>query len=604
MTATRQKPVLIYDGECGICRYWVDYWHKLTGDTVEYRPYQEVAADYPDITIDEFRRAIQFIDTDGRVSSGAEANFELLRDVAPYGLLRMLYCYLPGFAALSELSYSFFSSHRGLLRFLSHTLWGRRFEPPRYEFVSWLFLRLLALIYLGFFISLGVQITGLVGSDGILPVSIFLDNARDHFGDLAWLKFPALFWINASDAALLITCAAGGLFSVLLLFNRWTLLSLIVLYFLALSLTVAGQHFMYYQWDMLLLETGFLAIFLCTHSVIVVWLYRWLVFRYMFMSGVVKIASRDPTWDSLTALKYHFETQPLPTPLSWYAHHLPDSILMSMTGATLIIELLVPFLLFLPRKLRFLAGFLFIILQSVIILTGNYNFFNLLTIAMCLFLFDDAALRWLQPAVLRRHLRDTRPGGTIPIRNSIVATCLAAVILSISSAQLYRMFTRNEFPLLQQLDVTLRPLHIVNVYGPFAVMTTQRKEINIEGSNDGENWKEYDFRYKPDDVNEITGWIIPHQPRLDWQMWFAALNTHEENPWFRNLLYRLLQGKEEVLSLFAENPFPEKPPVYLRALTYRYRFTKPEARLESGNWWTREFTEVYFPIATLSDKNK
>jgi len=604
MTDSREKPVLIFDGDCGICRYWVDYWHKLTGDTVEYRPYQEVAADYPDITVDEFRRAIQLIDTDGRVSSGAGATFGLLRDVTPYGLLLKLYRYLPGFAILSEISYTFFSRHRGLLRFLSHVLWGRRFEPPRYDFVSWLFLRLLALIYLGFFISLAFQITGMIGSDGILPLHFFLENVREHFGDLAWLKFPTLFWFNATDAALLITCAAGGVFSMLLLLNRLRLLSLIVLYCLALSLTIAGQHFMYFQWDMLLLETGFLAIFLCTRSAIVVWLYRWLVFRYMFMSGVVKIASRDPTWDNLTALHYHFETQPLPTPLAWYAHHLPDSILMSMTGATLIIELLVPFFLILPRKLRFLAGILFIILQGMIILTGNYNFFNLLTIAMCLFLFDDAAFRWVQQAVLRRRFGEARAVVKIPLRNSIIAACLAVVILSISSAQIYHMFTRDEIPLLEQLDSIFRPLHIVNVYGPFAVMTTQRREINIEGSNDGENWKEYDFRYKPDDVHDITGWIIPHQPRLDWQMWFAALNTQQENPWFRNLMYRLLQGKEDVLSLFAENPFPEKPPVYLRAVTYRYRFTDKEARLETGDWWTREFTGIYFPIATLSGKNK
>ena len=601
---TIQKPVLVYDGDCGICRYWVDYWQRLTGDSVVYRPYQEAASDYPDIAEEEFRRAIQFIDTDGSVSSGARATFELLRDQSPHHLLQKLYRYLPGFAAISEWSYMFLSRHRGLLAFISHAFWGKRHEPARYTFVSWLFLRLLALIYLGFFLSLGVQVTGLVGSDGILPLAVFLENAREHYGGTAWLQLPTLFWINASDTALLLACSGGVLFSLVLLFNRYSLLSLIILYCLALSLTIAGQHFMYYQWDLLLLETGFLAIFLCTRSSIVIWLYRWLVFRFMFMSGVVKIASRDPTWDNLTALRYHFETQPLPTPLAWYAHHLPDSVLMTMTAATLIIELLVPFLLFLPRRLRFIAGILFIILQLMILLTGNYNFFNLLAIAMCLFLFDDAALRWLQPAFLRRRFGESREKQTVPGYKTAIAAGLAVLVLSISCAQLYRVFKQAELPFLQELAASLQPLRIVHIYGPFAVMTTRRSEIIIEGSNDAENWKEYDFRYKPDSVDEIPGWIIPHQPRLDWQMWFAALDTHERSPWFRNLMFRLLQGKPDVLALLATNPFPDRPPVYLRALTYHYRFTEPSVRRQSGDWWTREFSGVYFPIATLSGNDR
>ena len=352
----------------------------------------------------------------------------------------------------------------------------------------------------------------------------------------------------------------------------------------------------------MLLECGFLAMFLPTRSILIIWLYRWLAFRFMFLGGAVKIISRDPTWDNLTALQYHFETQPLPAPLAWNFHYFSESTLISMTALTLFIELIIPFLIFLPRKIRFISGYLFIIFQVFIILTGNYNFFNLLTIAFCLFLFDDAALKWLMPERIKEKLIDTKNYFSIPMKNTVAALFATFLVLSVSMMQLWKLFINDPPAVLVNYAKIISPFNIVNTYGPFAIMTTRRVEINIEGSNDGETWHEYKFKYKPDDLDKPPRWIIPHQPRLDWQMWFAALRNHKHHPWFGNLVYRLLQGSPEVTRLFKYNPFPDKPPLYVRASAYEYHFTKPSIRKSTQKWWTREFLVNYFPVTKLPEK--
>ena len=600
MPQTEKTPVLIYDGDCGICFYWVNFWQKLTGDKVIYHPYQKVASEYPTIPLEEFRRSIQLITKDGSIFSGARAVYLLLKDAPPYGLLLWLYKYLPGFSLLSEFSYMFFSRHRGILKWISYLLWGRQYEPPRYELIRWLFLRLLGCIYFAAFVSLGVQITGLIGSNGILPLDLFLEGVKQHFGSIAYLKMPVIFWFYLNDQILQLTCIAGTVISLLLILNILPRASLVILYILYLSLYYAGQIFMSFQWDLLLLEAGFLAIFLPAGSNIIIWLYRWLAFRFMFLGGVVKIASRDPAWDNLTALTYHFETQPLPTPVAWYVHHMPESFLITLASATLIIELIIPFLVFLPRKLRFIAAFSFIGFQLMIVLTGNYNFFNLLTIAFCLFLFDDAAIKWLFPEIVIKRI--TIPLSGIPVMNTIVAIMIATIILLISSAQLWRIFTDTNMPVAASISNAFRPFQIVNVYGPFAVMTTKRLEIIVEGSNDKKIWHEYEFKYKPGDPGRRPGWNIPHQPRLDWQMWFAALGDRSKNPWFGNFLYQLLNDRNEVTRLLQINPFPDHPPKFIRALTYEYHFSDPETRHGTGQWWVREQLGIYHPAAKLPDK--
>jgi lipase maturation factor 1 len=352
---------------------------------------------------------------------------------------------------------------------------------------------------------------------------------------------------------------------------------------------------------MLLIEAGFLGLLLTIGSGIALWLGRWLVFRFFFLSGVVKIMSGDSSWTDLTALGFHFETQPLPTPLAWYAHHAPSALLSFGTAATLAIELALPFCIFLPRRLRHLAAAGFALLQFTILMTGNYNFFNLLALALCVLLLDDAALNALVKRLLpRRAKRFNRVPGKPPEATRIAIGAFALITLIVGSGQIYASLTRRPPPrAVAVLTNMIAPFGIVNAYGPFAVMTKERPEIVIEGSDDGLNWREYRFRFKPGDVMRRPGWNIPHQPRLDWQMWFAALSTQEREPWFGPLMQRLLEGSPSVLALFETNPFPARPPRFVRALLYDYRFTGAAQRRADGTWWIRRPLGAYFPAVAL-----
>ncbi|HKK16049.1 MAG TPA: lipase maturation factor family protein [Gammaproteobacteria bacterium] len=595
MPDNNKKPRLIYDGDCGICRYWVNYWRCLTRDTVDYVPYQQVHEEYPDISQDEFRRSIQLIIDDTNRYSGAEAVYTLLNRHFPYNLLYRCYQFVPGFSWCAEQGYNFFAGHRGLLKWISYCLWGKQLQPARYDVISGLYLRLLGVIYLSAFTSLGTQITGLAGSNGILPVTDFLHQAQDQLGATALLKIPTIFWLVPGDFWLQAACWLGAILSCLVIFNVFTRTALAINFVLYLSLYYASQVFLQFQWDLLLLECGFLALFLAHGTWIITALYRWLVFRFMLLSGLVKLFSGDPTWDNLTALAYHFETQPLPTPLAWYAHHLPGSVITGLTAATLIIELVLPWLVFAPRNIRMVTGCVFILFQTGILLTGNYNFFNLLTIFTCLFLFDDAAIRKLLPAAIHKQL-GMASTVTLPIAASAI---VSGLVISLSLAQLTQIMSGHRLPVLSSMNQALSPLHIVNEYGPFAVMTRTRHEIIIQGSYDGRNWQAYRFRYNPGDVQQRPEWIIPHQPRLDWQMWFAALSRPERVPWFAHFLKRLLQGSSQVTGLLQYDPFAGKPPTYVRAVVYEYHFTDRQALTEQQQWWRRSYRGIYFPAVKL-----
>jgi len=594
-----QKPAtLLYDGACGICQEWVDYWQKLTGDKIHYRPYQEATDDYPDIAVEELEVAIYLIESDGTVSKGARATYNLYRDIHPQSVLLFLYRFLPGFGFFSELCYRFFSTHRGVLAFFTHLFWGRDFEPPRYQIITWLFLRLLGLIYLVAFISFAVQASALIGADGVLPVEYYLNAVKEQLGTDAYMRLPTLFWFSPVDSFIKFVCIAGIVLSLLLITGFLLRTSLVMLYVLYLTLVNGGQNFMSFQWDFLLLECGFLAIFLPWGSTIIVWLYRWLVFRFMFLGGVVKLVSGDKSWDSLTALNYHFETQPLATPLSWYVHHLPESVLMVATGITLTVELLVPFLIFSPRRFRHIAAWCFLIVETCILLTGNYNFFNLLTIFMCLFLFDDAAIKCLMPyrilAMASNHKYPT--AGMVA---SSFALLMACTSIYIGATQITRIVGSDWGMRYSATYRFLAPFGIVNSYGPFAVMTKVRNEIVIEGSADQITWQEYQFKYKPGDLEKCPGWVAPHQPRIDWQMWFAALNKPEHERWLFNLLIRLLQNSEPVTAIFKHNPFPDDPPASIRARFYEYTFTSAEERKETGRCWNRSLIGEYYPPVSI-----
>ncbi|MBF0470138.1 MAG: lipase maturation factor family protein [Gammaproteobacteria bacterium] len=470
-----------------------------------------------------------------------------------------------------------------------------------YRLSSWLFLRLLALIFFAAFISLYGQLPGLVGENGILPLVELQQQLLDRFGMGAWWRLPTLFWFESSDLALQGAALAGAALALLLLLGVWQRLSLLLMVLLYLSCYHAGQTFMNFQWDTLLIETGLLAIFLVRGpSWLVLLLLHWLLFRLRFLSGLSKWLSGDPSWGGLTALNYYFETQPLPHIGSWYAHQLPAWLLQGGTALVLFSELVVPFFIFLPRRFRIFAAILTIAIQVVIIATSNHNFVNLLTILLALLLLDDRIVGRLLPRFLRQRLAPEReePTATLSLPAFWIHTTLTVVIFSISLPAISHMVgLRTETPWLQawQRLGSVTPLTAVgSAYHIFPTMQTERQELEIEGSIDGVVWHPYRFRYKPGPVEIPPPFNVPHQPRLDWMIWFVPPQHAEMRQWFDRFLYRLWQNEPAVTSLLAVNPFEGgEPPRYLRVHAWRYRFTTPEERQASGHWWQREYLGLF-----------
>jgi len=475
-------------------------------------------------------------------------------------------------------------------------------QPATDWFVRWLFLKILGLIYFIAFVSLELQITGLIGSNGILPAIDFLRTTWEHFGLKSYWLVPTIFWLNVSDTFLQMVPLAGAILSLLLIFGFARKAILMLLFLAYLSLVSAGQDFMAFQWDLLLLETGFLAIFASSSSTAITWLFRWLLFRLMFLSGAVKLLSGDPTWRNLTALEFHYETQPLPTVIGWYVYQLPAWFHRVSVLLMFFIELVVPFLFFVPRprRLRFFAATATLLLQLLIFLTGNFGFFNLLTMVLCLFLFDDASLHRVLPRRLIQKISQTSAQQKESSASHPIVIMLAVVIIFISGFQLFGIFSGYVPSPVRIVLNGVAPFHIVNTYGLFAVITTTRPEIIIEGSNDGQTWLAYEFKYKPGAVQRPPLQVAPHQPRLDWQMWFAALDDNSSQPWFENFMLRLQKGSPEVLALLEHNPFPNAPPRYVRAWLYKYNFTDFTTLNAEGTWWRRERIGLYFPRPVLS----
>jgi hypothetical protein len=521
----------------------------------------------------------------------------------------------------------------------------------------WLFLRLIGVIYLTAFVSLWSQIGGLVGHNGILPVANHLTAGGPPRPERYWW-LPTFCWFNTSDEFLHFQCAAGVGFSLLVIVGVVPGLALSLLWAIYLSLSTVCGDFLGFQWDTLLLETGFLAIFLApwqglpkfsqesAPSLIVLWLCRWLLFRLMFMSGAVKLLSRDAAWWHLSALTFHYETQPLPTWIGWYAHQLPVWFQEISVAVMFGIELVAPFLIVCGRRPRQVACGSFALLMLLISLTGNYCFFNLLTVALCVLLLDDAFILRLLPASVASFVRTRLPAPAVSASRSselcsrlastrptapateihsadeaiwsregsrlglgvrtFAVVLLAAFILVVSGTETAaRLFGAGNLPApLLRLAQWVSPLRSINSYGLFAVMTTTRPEIVVEGSNDGFDWLPYEFKWKPGDPKRRPGFVAPHQPRLDWQMWFAALGDYRGNPWFVNFLVRLAQGTPEVLALLKTNPFPDKRPRYLRAVLYEYHFTDVATRRTTGDWWRRERKGLYCPEMSLRQNDR
>jgi predicted DCC family thiol-disulfide oxidoreductase YuxK len=582
----------LYDGDCGFCRRWVARWKQITGGRDAATPYQEAAARHPEIPIEEFRRAIQYIDEGGQRWSGAQAIFESLKPIRGYGWLAWAYGRVPLFAPASDWVYREVAGHRKTATWMTRMLWGASLDLPRYETSVWLFRRALAVLFLIAFLSFGVQVRGLIGSQGILPAGSYLEAVRNEVGASWFTDAPTLFWWWHGDGALQAACWMGAALAAICaagIFQRTIFAALFVLY---LSLVTAGQIFMGYQWDFLLLETGFLAIFL-TPSLPRVWLCQWLLFRLMFESGCVKLLSHDRTWANLTALSYHYETQPLPTPLAWYAEQLPMWVQKASTVSVFAIELAAPLLIFGPRRLKQIAAAAFVSLQMLIMLTGNYTCFNLLAMTLCLTLLDDCF--W--GGFLARFRRGTIAAGSRASR--ILSAALLGFVLAAGGTQLAVMFSAPVPGAAKGLVETLAPFGIINSYGLFATMTTVRIEIEVQGSNDGENWQTYTFPYKPGDPARAPRWVAPHQPRLDWQMWFAALGNYRENPWFGNFMVRLLSASPDVLRLLERDPFHGLRPKYVQAIAWEYHFSDISSRERDHIWWRRERKGAYFPPASL-----
>lgn len=456
---------------------------------------------------------------------------------------------------------------------------------------SGLFLRLLALIYLAAFVSAALEITGLVGEAGILPADAHLAGLEQRFGAIAWIRFPTLFWLDASDVSLLAASWLGCLFAVLLLTGRWPTLAALALFLLYLSVYRAGQLFFNFQWDYLLLEAGFLAIFLTVGpNRLLVFLFHWLLFRLRFLSGLSKVLSGDPSWADLTALRYYFETQPLPHIGAWYAHQLPEWLLKTGAGFTLFVELIVPLFIFLPRPFRLFAAAATILIQLLIILTSNHNFINLLTIALCVFLLDDRALARLLPGRLFALLAGPGPAGCRGPAGRTVLTAAAALLLATSVVEAYGFVVERREPTAWNAPTEwVRGWGLGNVYHVFPTMQTERQELIIEGSHDGSDWRAYRFRYKPNDPRDRPAFIVPLHPRLDWMIWFVPTQNPAMRPWFEAFLWRLAANAPTVTALLRDNPFPDAGPRYLRVQAYRYRFTTPAERLRSGRVWHAEY---------------
>jgi len=480
-----------------------------------------------------------------------------------------------------------------------------------------LFVRALGGIYLIAFASLAVQVIGLAGRNGILPAGTFLDAVRAQIGPERYWDVPTLFWCTgAGDGILRGACWAGAAIGAAVAAGFAPRIGLLVAWLLYLSLATVCRTFLNFQWDALLLEAGFLALFVAPGGFWrplakapdpprwALFLVRFLLFRLMFSSGVVKLASGDAAWWELRALDVHYMTQPIPTWTAWYAHQMPHLWQAMSTAIMFVIELLAPWFIFAPRRLRLASFTALASLQILIAATGNYAFFNLLTLTLCLSLLDDAA--W--PVWLRRRLGAAipeaaaiaTPSWTARVRRIAVAMLVALLVAVPTSEMTARWRLALPWPsVVTGLAAALQPLRIANAYGLFAVMTPNRPEIIVEGSDDGSSWQPYEFRWKPGDVSRAPEFVAPHQPRLDWQMWFAALSDYRRQPWFQNLLVRLLQGSPEVLALMERNPFPDKPPRYVRAMLYDYRFTDIATRRATGAWWSRDLLRIYAPTASL-----
>jgi len=452
-------------------------------------------------------------------------------------------------------------------------------------------------IYLIAFLVVVNQFRPLCGGKGLLPVSRFLQATT-------FRESPSIFFFLPKDGAFAFFGWCGVLLAILAttgLSERFgTGISMTVwllLWVLYLSFVNIGQTFYGFGWESILLESGFLAIFLgAAHaepSAVLIWLFRWVLFRVIFGAGMIKLRG-DPCWQDLSCLDYHFETQPMPNPLSWYFHWLPGWLHKTGVLFNHLVEVVAPFCYFAPQPVSAIAGILVILFQGTLLVSGNFSWLSLLTLILAFSTFDDALPGRLLPL------------GPPPLepQSQFQAGVIWGVALLVALLSLKPV--RNLFSPHQVMNTSYNPYHLVNSYGAFGSITRERYEIVLEGTDEAvitpmTRWHEYGFRGKPGDPGRMPPQIAPYHLRLDWLMWFAAMPSPYYDPWFIHLLAKLLEGDAPTISLLKTNPFPHRPPLYLRALHYRYRFTTPEERQQTGNWWQRELAGIYFPPVAQDD---
>jgi hypothetical protein len=447
---------------------------------------------------------------------------------------------------------------------------------------QWLFIKLLGLNFLFAFWSLYLQVLGLYGSKGITPIKdISLRNPADKW-KILW-QMPSVFWWNKSDIVIKGTALAGIVASLLVFTPLPPAPLFIILWLLYVSFVSFDRVFLSFQWDTLLLESGVLGFFYSIQSPVPFFIQLWawtLIFRLLFTSGLVKYLSKCPAWGSFTALDYHYETQPLPNKIGYYAHQLPKIFQKYSNYGVIFFEFVVPFFFFLTPELRFIAALLTIFFQLLISFTGNYAFFNTLTISLCIPLISDDYLTSLLPFDLQ--ITALPENGFITIALSLIGIffILMNILMLLTNFQIHIPF--------QNLIRKLISHRIMSPYGLFARMTTERIEIEIQGSNDGKEWKTYEFKFKPGNILTPPKQIAPFHPRLDWQMWFLPFSISRQEIWFKSFLKRLLEGSDHVIPLLHSNPFP-KPPKYIRAEKYRYHFNEYGKMTDTQEWWTRSY---------------
>lgn len=472
-------------------------------------------------------------------------------------------------------------------------------------------LRLLGFVYFAAFVSLAWQVRPLLGSRGLTPAERYLPRLQNYEGgrEKAIVRHPTIFWAGISDRALSGFAWAGVALSLVVTLGYANALLMFALWLLYLSFVNIGQIWYGYGWEIQLLETGALATFLCPlldgrpfprrrPPVLIIWLFRWLAFRIMLGAGLIKLRG-DSCWRDLTCLFYHYETQPIPNPLSRAFHFLPHGFQKFSVLWNHFVELLVPWFAFWPRSSRHIAGVLMISFQAILILSGNLSFLNYLTIVPMLACFDDSLLARILPKALVQRARRAAEEAERSRPQEGLALAYAAVVAWLSVAPV-----KNLVSGMQAMNRSFDPLNLVNTYGAFGSVGRERDEIIFEGTDEltpGPDtvWREYEFPFKPGDPRRRPAVIAPFQPRLDWQIWFAAMSTPYQYPWTIDFVGKLLENDRGILSLLANDPFPGEPPRFVRARLYRYKFARPGN--PEGAWWERQLLGDWLPPLTLED---